>query len=121
MATIKAVTVIENNTTLTAGAGDDVSTGVNLDDGFGAQLHLKLTNGGTGPTLAAQVQIEVSPDDTNWYEFGGPFVGSTVNSAVVSVSVDIPIGIEFVRTVSGTNTGQDVTVRAELSEITSVG
>lgn len=120
MASTKVVTVLHNNVTLTAGAGNTTATGVALDDGYGAQLHLKLTNGATGPTIAAQIQIQLSPDDTNYYDYGGPLVGSTTNSAVSSWSVEIPIGAEFVRTVSGSNTGQNVTIRAELSEVTAV-
>jgi hypothetical protein len=120
MATTKAVTAMENGLTLTAGAGDDTGTAVTLDDGYGAQISLKLTNGATGPTVAAQIQIQVSQDNSEWYSFGGPLVGNTDNSGVSSWSVEIPIGVEYVRTVQGSNTGQNVTCDIDLSEVTAV-
>ena len=120
MATTKAVTAMENGLALAEGAGDDTGAAVTLDDGYGAQIHIKLTNGATGPTVAAQVQIQVSADNSEWYSFGGPLVGSVTNSAVSSWSVEIPIGVEYVRTVQGSNTGQNVTCDIDLSEVTAV-
>lgn len=121
MATTKAVTAIWSGTTLTAGAGDTTATAVTLDDGYGAALHVKLTNGATGPTVAAQVQIQVSADNTEWFNFGGALVGSTTNSAVSQWGgIDIPIGVEYLRLVAGSNTGQNVTVDADISEVTAV-
>ena len=121
MAATKTLTVIHNNVTLTASAADTTSSAVNLTDGYGAVIDVKLTNGGTGPTVPAQTQIEVSEDGSNWYEFGGPLIGSTGNSAVVSYGgVEIPPSIQYVRTVSGSNTGQDVTLRVECSELSAL-
>lgn len=121
MASTKAVTAIWSGTTLTAGAGDTTSSAVTLDDGYGAALHIKLTNGGTGPTIAAEVVIEVSADNSEWYHFSAPLKGSTGNSAVLSWGgIDIPIGVEYLRLKAGSNTGQDVTVDADISEVTAV-
>ena len=120
MATTKAVTVVFNDVALVAAAGDQTSAAVNLTDGYGGVAEVKLTNGGTGPTVAAQVQIEVSADDTNYYKFGGPLAGSVTSSAVRSWVIDIPIGVQYVRGVAGSNTGQNVTVRMEMSEVTAV-
>lgn len=121
MASTKAVTAIWSAQTLTAGAGDTTSASQDLQTGYGGSLHIKLTNGATGPTVAAQVQIEVSADNTEWYDFGGPLVGGTGNNEVVSWGgIDIPIGVEFLRLVAGSNTVQDVTVDADISEVTAV-
>jgi len=120
MASTKGVTVLHNNATLTAGAGDTTSSSWDLQDGYGGTLYVKLTNGGTGPTVAAQVQVQASPDDSNWYDVGGPLVGSTSNSAVSSWKVPIDIGDKYVRTVSGSNTGQNVTIRVEGVEVSAV-
>lgn len=121
MATTKAVTAIWSGQTLTAGAADTTATAVTLDDGYGAALHIKLTNGATGPTVAAEVQIQVSADNSEWYDFGGALVGTTNNSDVVSWGgIEIPIGVEYLRLVAGSNTGQDVTVDADLSEVSAV-
>lgn len=121
MASTKAVTAIFNGTTLTAGASDTTSSVVTLDDGYGAALHIKLTNGATGPTVAAQVQIQVSADNSEWYDLGGALVGSTTNSDVVSWGgIEIPVGVEYLRLVAGSNTGQAVTCDADISEVTAV-
>ena len=121
MASTKVVTVLADNVTLTAGAGNTTSSVATLDDGYGAALHIKLTNGATGPTVAASVQIQVSADNSEYYNFGGAFTGSTTNSAVVSWGgVEIPIGVEYLRIVSGSNTGQNVRLDADISEISVV-
>ena len=120
MASTKIVTAIWNAQTLTAGAGDTTSTAVVLDDGYGAQLHVKLTNGATGPTVAAQVQIQVSADNSEWYKFGPALKGLTSNSGIESWSIEVPIGVEYLRLVGGSNTGQNVTVEADISEVTAL-
>lgn len=120
MAATKTVTVNSNNVTLTAAAGDTTSTAVDISAGYGADINIKLTNGATGPTIAAQVIVQVSPDNSNWYELAGPLVGSTANSAVVSWTLRLPAEVKFVRTVSGSNTGQNVTLRVEVTEITAL-
>ncbi len=121
MASTKVVTAIWSGTTLTAGAGDTTSSAVTLDDGYGAALGIKITNGGTGPTLAAQVQIETSQDNSEWFKFGGPLVGTTENSEVSSWGgIEIPIGVEYLRLVGGSNTGQNVTVDADVSEVAAI-
>ena len=121
MASTKVVTAIWNSLTLTAGAGDTTSTAITLDDGFGAVLHIKLTNGATGPTIAAQVQIEVSGDNSEWYKFGGPLLSNTDNNGIESWGgIDLPIGIEYVRLVAGSNTGQNVIADADISEVTAL-
>ncbi len=122
MASTKAVTVLWNAQSLTAGAGDATSALATLDDGYGAALHIKLTNGATGPTIAAQVQIEVSADNSEWYEFGGVMQAGVGNDDVVSWGgINIPIGVEYLRLVAGSNTDQAVVVDADISEVTSLG
>jgi len=119
MAATKAVTVLDNNVTLTASAGDHTSNVWTLDDGYGGELYIKITNGGTGPTVAAEAQIMTSPDNSNYYKLGGALVSTLGNSAVTSWSIPIPIGIEYLTVVSGSNTGQNVTIRVEGSEVTA--
>ncbi len=121
MATTKAVTAIWSSQSLSAGGADTTSSVVTLDDGYGATLHIKLTNGATGPTVPAQVQIEVSADNTEWYEMGGPLKGNTDNNGEVSWGgIPIDVGVEYLRLVAGSNTGQAVTVEADLSEVTAI-
>jgi hypothetical protein len=121
MATTKEVTVLFNTETLTAGAGDETSALATLDDGYGAALNVKITNGVAGPTLPAQVQIEVSSDNVEWYEFGSPVVGSVENDAVESWGgIAIPVGVEYLRLLAGSNTGQDVVIEVDISEVTAI-
>ena len=121
MATTKSASAIWSGTTLTASAAATTSDAVNLTDGYGATLDIKLTNGATGPTVAAQVQVQVSEDGTEYYNFGGPLIGSTVNSAIVSWGgIIIPVGTQYLRCVAGSNTGQNVTVDADISEVTAI-
>lgn len=121
MPSTKVNTVIWSTQTLTAGAGNTTSSVITLDDGYGAALHIKLTNGGTGPTVAAQVQIQVSADNSEFYNFGGALVGLTSNNGISSWGgIEIPLGVEYLRLVAGSNTGQNVVVDSDISEITVV-
>ena len=122
MSATKARTSLHSGTTLTAGAGNTTSSSVDLSTGYGAIVDIQLTNGATGPTVAAQVQIQVAADvgGTLWTNFGAPLVGSTTNSAVSQWSVEIPIGVAAVRTVSGSNTVQNVTLDADVSNVTAL-
>jgi len=88
-------------------------------------VDIALTNGGTGPTVVAQVQVQVANDynagsPTLIASYGGAMLGSSTNSAVTYFSVDLPIGIEAVRLVAGSNTGQNVTVDADISKVTAL-
>lgn len=120
MAATKVVTAMESGLTLSAGGGDDTGATVTIDTGYGGQISLKLTNGGTGPTVAAQIQIQVSQDNTEFYDFGGPLVGTTDNSDVSSWSIRVPMGVEYIRTVQGSNTGQAVTCDIDLTNVTAL-
>lgn len=125
MALTKSRTSIWASQTLTAGAADTNSTWLDLTDAYVAQVDIKLTNGATGPTVAAQVQIQVANDynagsPTLVTNFGGALVGSTANSAVTQWSVDIPPGVAALRLVAGSNTGQNVTVDADIDEVTAL-
>jgi len=125
MAATKARTSIWSAQTLTAGAGDTSSSWIDLSAGYGALVDIKLTNGATGPTVAAQVQVQVAADynagsPTLVTNFGGALVGLTSNNGVAYFSVEIPIGAAAVRLVAGSNTGQNVTVDADLSQVTAL-
>ena len=122
MAATKSRTSLASGVTMTAGAGNVNSSAVDLSTGYGAFVNVKLTNGATGPTVAAQVQVQVANDSggTLWTNFGGPLVGSTTNSAVSQFGVEIPIGCAAVRIVSGSNTGQNVTLDSDVSNVTGI-
>ena len=118
MASTKVVTVLDNNVTLVAAAADHTSSVWTIDDGYGGVLNIKITNGATGPTVAAQSQIWVSPDNSNYYKFGGALVSTLGNAIITSWSIEIPSGIKYLEVISGSNTGQNVTIRVEGTEVT---
>lgn len=121
MAATKTRTSIAAAVTMTAAAADVTSSAVTLTTGYGASLDLKLTNGGTGPTVAAQIQIQLSNDNTTYWNFGGPLIGKTSNSGVSSwAGIRIPIGAQYLKIVTGSNTGQNVTLDADISEVSTI-
>lgn len=115
-----AAIVVHDNITLTAGAADTVSSAQDLSAKYAAEALIKITNGATGPTIAAQVQISVSQDGTNYYNFGGALKGGTTNSGVYSWTIGLPFGAKYVKFTSGSNTGQNVTLRVELATVSAV-
>jgi len=121
MASTKVVAAIWSSETFTA-ASTHADSGVQtLDDGYGAQLGIKITNGATGPTVPLSLQILVSQDNSEWYDYGGAIMGATGNSAISSWSISIPIGVEYLKiSPSVNNTGQNVTVEADISEVTKL-
>lgn len=115
----KQVTVLFDSVALVAGAGNQTSSTVNLVDfPRGGGLYYKFTNGGTGPTVPAQIQINFSNDQTNWFPAGSAIVGPTGNNATAGNRVDIPPDAEYLQVVAGSNTGQNVTLRVEVVAVT---
>jgi hypothetical protein len=111
--------------TLTAGAANTNGSWIDLSAVFESQIDIKLTNGATGPTIAAQVQVQVADDynagsPTLVVNYGGALVGGVANSEVDYFSVTIPIGVAAVRLVAGSNTAQNVTVDADISKVTAI-
>ena len=121
MGSAKVVTVLDNDVVLTASAADHDSSVLDLQDGYGGSMDIKITNGATGPTVGAQAQVQTSPDNTHWYKAGGA-LGAALGSAVVSSWGDIPIpfGAKYLKVTSGSNTVQDVTIRVEATEVTAI-
>jgi len=122
MTATKTRTAIWASQTLTASAGDTTSSAVDLSAGYGAQVNIKITNGGTGPTVAAQCKVQVANNSsgTLWTDYGGAFQASSSNSAVSYFTVELPIGVAAVRLVAGSNTGQNVTIDADVSNVTAI-
>jgi len=122
MAATKSRTSIYSAQTLTAGAGNTTSSWIDIDTAYGAILNVVLTNGATGPTVAAQVQIQVANDTAHTLivAYGLPLPGSTTNNDIVPYSVILPKEIVAFRLVSGSNTGQNVTLDADYSKVTGI-
>ena len=108
--------------TLTAGAGNTSSSWVDVSGKFGVRVDIKITNGATGPTVAAQVQPVVAADSAHTLatNYGGALQGTTTNSDVTyfSFTIDAPCGA--FQLVAGSNTGQNVTVDADYVTLDSI-
>lgn len=120
MAATKASSTVASAVALAAGAGDSTQGPVSLSTAYGAVAHLKLTNGATGPTVPAQIQIECSADGSRWFKLGGPFVGATTANAVVSWTVEVPSAVIQVRFLCGSNTAQAVTLDIDVASMTGI-
>lgn len=121
MAITKASTVVANNTTLTAGAGATTSATQDITGAYRSTVRVRLTNGATGPTVPAQCSIQISEDTTagNFIEHT-LVVGTSVNSDVNEFVIELPDTALQLRFVSGSNTGQNVTLRIVVDKITAI-
>lgn len=108
-------------------AGSTTRGTLDLRTKQGGLLTVKLSNGGTGPTVAAICNILIAHNagttptaasaGTDWKTLW-TFAGSTENSAVVEQSIDIGPGVMHLEVEVTGNTGQAVVCEAFLSEIT---
>ena len=98
----------------TTGTGQDYTTAVD-----GGRIYAKITNGGTGPTVACDFVVQESSDNSTYREVSRQTAGKT-NSGVYEFVYDIPRGTMYVRTVFVGNTGQTVTVEAYGTKYASI-
>ena len=122
MALTKSNTAIWSSETFTAGSTHADSSVITVDDAYECALHIKITNGATGPTVALGLKVQVSADNSTFYDFGGPLIAGTDNNGAYSWGgIVLPIGVEYVKIVPyQDNTGQNVTVDADITEVTAV-
>ena len=101
--------VIVGGVTLTAGAADVTSDSIAISPSGGLAA-VWLVNGATGPTVAAQVQAQISFDGVSYANHDDPVTGSTAASATVSDTIELPGVATRARFICGSNTDQNVTV-----------
>lgn len=119
MAATKALSTIIAAATSNAATSTTTGTVVNLTTAYGALVTIKITNGGTGPTVAPNAYIYTSGDNVNFklfYTMGGD---TTLNS-VTERAVRIPPEAMYVRVDVKDNTGQAVTCEAFAQVLTGV-
>lgn len=120
-------TLITAGTTATA-SGAAVRGTADLRTAQGGLLTIKITNGGTGPTVQAVANILVAHNSgatptaasagSDWktiYSVGNGTAASTVGEW----NIDVPPGAMHLEVEVTGNTGQNVTCEAYLSEITN--
>lgn len=120
MAAVKITNTIYDSVALDAGSGLVNSNSVNLTASYGASLYVKLTNGGTAPSTIATCQPQVSPNNSDWFNFGDNISGQTGINEVTSKHVEVPAAVKYLRIRSGGNEGQNVTIDSFVDEITAV-
>lgn len=126
-ATKAARTLIAAGTSNAAGATTRGT--VDLRTAFGGLLTIKITNGGTGPTLQAEARVLVAHNTgatptaasagTDWktvYIVGNGTAASTVGEW----SIPIDQSVMHCEVEITANTGQAVTCEAYLSELSSI-
>ena len=100
---------------------------VDLEATYGGFLTIKMTNGGTGPTVQCSCNILVAHNSTlpsaasagtDWKTIA-TYGGGTGANAVTEVGMPIDPSIMALEVEFTGNTGQAVTVEAFLSELTS--
>lgn len=108
-------------------AGSTTRGTVDLRTAMGGILTMKITNGGTGPTVQCEGRILVAHNSgatptaasagSDWKTLWS-FGGGTTASAVTEQSMEIGPGVMHLEAEFTGNTGQAVTVEAYLSEVT---
>jgi len=121
MASTKAATSIWDAFTLTGGAGPTTSTAtIDLADGYGGVLDLKFTST-SGVSDVASIQIQVSQDNSGWFNFGGELTCLSGSSTSVSWGgIEIPIGAQYLRLVATHSPSATCIVNAKFSEVTAI-
>jgi hypothetical protein len=102
-----------------AAAATTTSSTLDASTGYGAIITSKITNGGTGPTVACTATLNVSPDGTTWY-FWTSQTASTTASAVATMPFEVPMHAIKAQIVFTGNTGQAVTVEAQYQMTTAI-
>ena len=117
----KSSTVVANDITMTAGAGDVTSSDLDLTGSYRTDCVIRFTNGATGPTIAPRVDVVVS-EDTTAGNYSKLFTvnGDTVNSSVNVRPFTMPDSVMHAKFVSGSNTGQNVTLRIVCMKTTGI-
>lgn len=120
MALTKGYSVVHDDITLTAGAGDTTSATEDISSAYQATVRVRLTNGATGPTTPAQCKVQIAELDTAAkFMTIATVVGLSSANGIVEQEVAIPDTAIKLRTVSGSNTGQNVTERVVLEKVTA--
>lgn len=110
------------NTSYGPGGGPTTTTKRDVNAAYLTGVYIEITNGATGPTNAAEVQVRTyAAGQTKAFNKGTPFVGSTSNSAVVSVAqLEIPMDADAWDAVITHPTGQAVTVAIHEGKVNTI-
>ena len=118
MASTKSTpTVLHNDEAVADGGIDETSATWDLVDGYGGTIYVEIVPTGT-LTAGGACQLRASPDDSTFYDYGGPMV---TGLAAVTYTWAVPVdwGVKYLKAVIGSNTGDICTFRVEGTEVTA--
>jgi hypothetical protein len=94
-------------------------TQVDLSTAYGGLLTVKMTNGGTGPTVPCNAYVYVG-GATGEKKLLCKLLGDSVNGSVNEYTVEIPATAMFLNITFADNTVQPVTCEAYVQELTTI-
>lgn len=107
----EALTFVSSQT-ITAGGSDVEGSWQDLRDGHGCTIIGTITNGATGPTVAARMKVQISHNNGTDSYTVLDVPGDTANNGERSFRYDIPRTVMYARVVFEAPTVQDCTVEA---------
>ena len=119
MAATKTLRTIIAAATSNSAGSTTTGTVIDLTTKYGGFLTIKITNGGTGPTVAASAYIYVSGDNSN-FKLVTTLAATTTNSLAHEWGIEIPPSVMYLRVDVKDNTAQAVTCEAFLNELTTI-
>lgn len=111
-------TLIPAATSNAAGATTN-GTELNLSTAYGALINARITNGATGPTIAASVVVYTGSATGEKREYRR-VTADLGNNAVTDIPIDVPEDAMFVNVDITGNTGQAVTCEVFAQELTTI-
>lgn len=111
-----ANTVVPANTTRTAPV---VGTVIDCTGGYGAGVHLQITNG-VAPSSSAVIELQISPDGVNLWTFFDQIAGDITSSSVNTGTIIVPKEAGFVRAIAYGNNTNPVTVNGQIVRVTGM-
>ena len=121
MAATHSTAVAQTSTSNTAGS---TTTGswIDLTAVYSSTIYALITNGGTGPTVGCSVRVDLSTDNGTTIYQGvlGTYLAGTANSTTYWFAFSLPPDTMYARVVFTGNTGQAVTVQADIVKLTGL-
>src|SRR4051812_7964848 len=109
MATATKTARTLQSSTSNSAAGTTTGTTWDARTALGGVITTKVTNGGTGPTVACTVTVNIATDGSAWKLFQAATAGVTASTAY-EFAFEIPAGVMYAQVVFSGNTAQAVTV-----------
>jgi len=104
--------------TVTAG-GTQTSSAADLTGAYGGIVTAQITNGTTGPTVPCAALLQTSGNNADFYTMANGVEDSTA-SVTTSFSWEVPPGAMYVRVQFTGNSGQSVTVAAQIQILATI-